>query len=104
MSRLLAFVAAVLVLASGSFGQSTAFTFQGQLKNGTAPAAGLHDFRVTLYNAASGGVQVGAPQCVDNILVADGVFNITLDFGQQFATVSPRFLEIQVRADTGLTC
>jgi hypothetical protein len=41
---------------------------------------------------------------VDNILVTEGLFTATLDFGQQFATTEARFLQIEVRADTGLSC
>jgi hypothetical protein len=33
--------------------QPTAFTYQGRLKNGESPAAGLHDFRFRLWDAAS---------------------------------------------------
>jgi hypothetical protein len=104
MLRLLALVVAVLAFVSGSPGQSTAFIFQGQLKNGTSPANGQHDLRISLYDAASGGNQVGTTQCVDNILVTDGLLSVSLDFGPQFAITTTRFLEIQVRADTGLTC
>lgn len=95
---------ALLALTAAAQAQSTAFTYQGRLKNGAALAAGLHDFRFTLFNAASGGAQIGSPQCVDNVAVTDGLFTATLDFGQQFATTEARFLQIEVRADTGLTC
>ena len=91
-------------LTTATAAQPTAFTYQGRLKNGAAPASGLHDFRFTLFNAASGGVQVGTPQCVDNVPVTDGLFTTALDFGQQFVTTEARFLQIEVRADTGLSC
>src|SRR6185503_8234333 len=84
--------------------QSTAFTYQGSLDDAGAPANGLHDFRVLLFNAASGGVVVGSPQCVDNVDVIDGVFTLQLDFGQAYATGAERYLQIEVRQDTGLTC
>ena len=41
---------------------------------------------------------------MDNILVVEGLFAATMDFGQSFASTAPRFLEIDVRADTGLDC
>lgn len=84
--------------------QSTAFTYQGRLKNGATPANGLHDFRFTLFSAASGGVALGSAQCLDNILITEGVFTTTLDFGPQFVTTDARFIQIEVRADTGLSC
>ncbi|MEZ4654138.1 MAG: hypothetical protein R3E12_11280 [Candidatus Eisenbacteria bacterium] len=45
-----------------------------------------------------------APPCIDNVGVAAGVFTTQLDFGQQFATPGQRYLEIEVRRDTGLGC
>lgn len=84
--------------------QSSAFTYQGRLKNGASPAAGLHDFRFKLFDAATGGTQMGTTQCIDNLLVSSGVFTATIDFGNQFITAGQRFIEIEVRTDTGLSC
>ncbi len=95
---------AVFLCASSALAQSTAFTYQGSLKNNGQPVNGLHDLRFSLFTAASGGVQVGTTQCVDNVTVTNGVFTTTIDFGQQFATPSTPFLQIELRADTGLTC
>lgn len=95
---------AVLAFASPTFAQSTDFTYQGKLRNAGLPASGLHDFRFTLYDVSSGGVQISPTQCVDNILVTDGVFTATINLGQHFATTAPRFLQVDVRADTGLDC
>ncbi|MBL9033086.1 MAG: hypothetical protein JNM80_15415 [Phycisphaerae bacterium] len=92
------------VLSAAAFAQPTAITYQGRVKNGTALASGLHDFRFTLFDAASGGAPVGTTQCMDNVVVTEGLFTAVVDFGQQFATPSPRFLQIEVRADTGLNC
>jgi hypothetical protein len=97
-------VLAVLALSSAALAQSTAFTYQGRLTSGGNPASGPHDMQVRLFDAASGGTQVGPTLCFDNVPVAAGVFTVQPDFGQQFATPSPRFLEIQVRSDTGQPC
>ncbi len=91
-------------LAYGAAAQPTAFTFQGQLKNGGALTQGQHDFRLRLFDAASSGTQLGTTQCIDNIQVQDGVFTTTIDFGEQFATPNQRYIEILVRPDTGLGC
>jgi hypothetical protein len=93
-----------LAFAVAAHAQSTAFTYQGDLKNAGQPAAGLHDFRFVLYDSASGGAQVGSSQCVDNVSVIDGLFTVTIDCGQQFATPATRSLQIEVRPDTGLAC
>ncbi len=81
----------------------TAFTYQGFLADAGLPAAGLHDLRFRLYDAAAGGVQVGPSLCADDVLLSQGRFAVALDFGAQFAGQA-RYLEIDVRADTGLGC
>lgn len=65
---------------------STAFTYQGRMQDGGAPADGLHDFRFRLFDAASGGTQVGDTLCFDEVDVINGLFSVQLDFGQQFET------------------
>ncbi|HZW11420.1 MAG TPA: hypothetical protein VFF69_16065 [Phycisphaerales bacterium] len=95
---------AALLTALPAFAQPTAFTYQGRLTSGGAPASGLHDFRFKLFDAATGGGQVGATLCANNISVENGLFTTALDFGQQFVTPSGRFLEIFVRADNGSPC
>lgn len=84
--------------------QSTAFTYQGSLKSGASPASGTHDFRFRLFDALTGGTQQGTTQCVDNLPVTEGVFATTIDFGPQFVTTAPRFIEVEVRRDTSLNC
>lgn len=95
-------IAATAALTAAAAGQ-TAFTYQGLLDNAGQPASGLHDLRFRAYTAASGGAQDGPTLCADNVTVADGVFSVTLDFGAIFGA-GARFIEIEVRADTGLNC
>jgi hypothetical protein len=101
-------VAAVLLLglltSTAVRAQSTAFTYQGALDDSGVPTNGVHDFRFKLFNLAVGGVVVGAPVCVDDVNVVDGVFTAQLDFGPVFHTLGERHLEIEVRQDTGTTC
>jgi len=92
-----------VALTASALAQSTAFTYQGRLSDDGAPADGLHDMQFRLFDALAGGAQVGATACVDNVGVVDGVFTVALDFGGQFAG-QERFLEIDVRPDTGLDC
>ncbi len=95
---------ALLWFSNACLAQSTAFTYQGKLSEAAAAADGVHDLRFRLFDAASGGAQVGATLCVNNVDVIDGLFTVTLDFGQQFAAVAPRHLDIQVRRDIGQPC
>jgi hypothetical protein len=103
--RIALFITLLSALAANlASAQSTAFTYQGRLTNAEQPASGLHDFRFRLYDAASGGNQLGTTLCANNVAVSNGLFTTTLDFGQQFATPAPRYLEIFVRADIGQPC
>jgi hypothetical protein len=104
MFRSLLAVATSLVLATTALAQPTAFTYQGELKSGDQPASGLHDLRFKLFDAATGGTQVGTTLCANNVPVADGRFTTLIDFGPALVTAAARFLEIEVRADTGLDC
>src|SRR5215475_16002569 len=63
--------------------QSTAFTYQGRLDDGGNPANGSYDLTFALCSAASGPTQLGA---VTNtaVAVSNGLFTVTLDFGNQF--------------------
>lgn len=92
--------------AASALGQVTAtsFTYQGRLVTGAAPASGLHDFRFRLYDQPSGGAPLGVTQCRDNVTVSStGEFAVSIDFGEAFAGPI-KYLEIEVRADGGLTC
>ncbi|HEX2838486.1 MAG TPA: hypothetical protein VHN77_10195 [Phycisphaerales bacterium] len=93
-----------MVLAFAAHGQSTAFNYQGDLTQDGASPTGAFDMRFRLFDAASGGTQVGSTTCVNNVQVTGGKFTTTIDFGQQFAQPSPRYLELIVRPDAGQPC
>lgn len=93
-----------LTLVSRAHAQSTAFTYQGELKFNGAPANGLHDLRFKLWNGLSAGLLVAPIACADNVQVTDGKFTTTIDFGSAFVTAGQRFIEVDVRQDTGLDC
>lgn len=61
--------------------QTTAFTYQGRLTDGGAPASGLYDLQFKLFDAATGGNQVGATLTRDDVNVTNGAFSTSLDFG-----------------------
>jgi hypothetical protein len=80
----------------------TTFTYQGRLTEGGGPANGGYDLQFVLFDAATGGTQVGPVVTRDDILVTNGLFTVSLDFGPVFGA-APRFLDIGVRpgASTG---
>src|ERR1043166_4656499 len=76
--------------------QTTQFAYQGALKDGVNNANGNYDFQFALFDSASAGNQVGTTITQNSVTVANGVFSVPLDFGNQFPGAS-RFLEIRVR-------
>lgn len=84
--------------------QTSEFTYQGKLTDANAAANGQYDFTFRLFDAASGGTQIGADAFFDNVPVTGGIFTVNLDFGvSAFSNGAARFLEISVRtgASTG---
>jgi hypothetical protein len=64
-----------------SFGQGTAFMYQGQLNNGGTPANGNYDFDFAAYDAVTNGDQISISVTNNNVAVNNGLFTTTIDFG-----------------------
>lgn len=95
-------------LASGGDHQSepdaavgSGLTYQGQLKDGGNPANGSYDFQFRLYDALSGGTQVGSTITILSQAVAAGLFTVQLDFGATAYQGQARWLELAVRTAGG---
>ncbi|HEX3989330.1 MAG TPA: tail fiber domain-containing protein [Verrucomicrobiae bacterium] len=71
---------ALLDVAPRAAGQGTAFTYQGGLNEGSAPANGSYDFVFSLYNDPLAGSQIGVARTNLALSVSDGLFTTTLDF------------------------
>ena len=82
------------------FAQTTQITYQGSVKDGSSPANGNYDFEFLLFDAISGGSQLGTTNSRNSVPVTDGIFSVNLDFGDQFPG-SNRFLEIRLRPTGG---
>lgn len=75
---------------------TTAFTYQGQLKDNGTNANGAYGMVFKLYDALTGGNLVGSPSAIANsVTLANGLFTVNLDFGSVFDG-SARWLEITV--------
>jgi len=75
----------------------TAFTYQGRLVDGTLPASATYDFEFYLFDALSGPSQVGGPISINDLVLSDGYFVVSLDFGESAFNGLARFLEVRVR-------
>ena len=88
----------ILFLVIGAHAQSTEFTYQGSLRDGANLATGTYDFEFALFDG--GGTQLGGVLVRNGVTVANGIFGVSLDFGNQFSGPG-RLLEIRVRAPGG---
>ena len=104
MKSFIRFALALLLLStlnsqlSTCSAQGTAFTYQGRLNSGSAVASGIYDLRFAIYDAVSSGAQQGVLLTNAATSVSNGLFAVTLDFGNQFPGAN-RWLEIAVRTN-----
>ncbi len=79
----------------------TSFTYQGRLTDGGSPANGVYDLRFILFDAETGGAQVGGIVAKEDVTVTNGLFSVELDFGASAFQGDARWLEIAVRPGSG---
>jgi len=88
---------ALVISAVGAAAQTTAFSYQGVLNNGSNAVTGPYDFRFQIYN--SGGTVVAGPLTNAPTGVTNGLFTTTLNFGAGVFNGSALSLEIGVRTN-----
>jgi hypothetical protein len=79
--------------------QTTAFTYQGSLSASGSPANGQYDFTFTGFNALTGGEIIGGPVTNAGILVSNGLFITTVNFGTTPFIGGGVWLEMAVRSN-----
>ncbi|MEX2218997.1 MAG: hypothetical protein WD749_09580 [Phycisphaerales bacterium] len=77
-------------------------TYQGELHSAGQPVTGPADLRFSLFDAATGGNQIGPTLERLNVALAQGRFTEPLDFGVGVFGANARFLEVQVRSPGGV--
>src|SRR5262249_18834971 len=93
------FVLFILLFACApAFAQFTPISYQGTLKDGSAPANGVYDFTFRVFDSSTGGTQVGFTTASD-VQVTNGVFNVRLIFTtpSPFLNILNNYMEIAVR-------
>src|SRR5262245_44864219 len=90
---------AILITTSILFGQTTSFTYQGRLTNNSGVANGSYDFQFAVFDASTGGAQVGTVTKT-GVTVTSGLFMVTLDFGAAAFPGADRWLEISAKKTT----
>jgi hypothetical protein len=71
----------LLIPPVSSLAQSPAFTYQGRLNNPSGSANGVFDFRCSLFDSPTNGVQVGGVLTNSSVSVSNGLFTTALNFG-----------------------
>ncbi len=99
--RLFVHVAVLMCLPILAQAQGTAFSYQGHLQDQGIAPNGSYDFIFALFDDPAAGNQIGLDLPQDAVAVANGRFNVTLDFGPDAFNGGPRWLEISVRAAGG---
>ncbi len=104
MNYITLLVAAALFITTNSIAaittaQSTAFTYQGKLNASGSAASGNFDLTFKLFDAATGGTQVGSTISLAQYPVANGVFTADLNFPGAF-TGTQLWLEVTVGTQT----
>jgi hypothetical protein len=83
--------------------QGTAFTYQGQLNNGGSPASGSYNLIFTLFNANTNGVAIAGPVTNGPVVVTNGLFTVTMDFGAAVWNGETNWLQISVETNGAAT-
>ncbi len=75
---------------------STAFTYQGQLKDSGGPVSGVYDLQFILRSAQTGEQKLGLVEIKD-LNLTNGMFSVQIDFGNAVLGAKESWLEIGVR-------
>lgn len=96
---LLAALSLLVIQPAWSSPQTTAFTYQGQLKQSGEPYTGLVNLQFRLWDDPVAGTQVAPLVSRNGVPVADGIFTVELDFGSAFGT-EQRWIEVIANGTT----
>ncbi len=87
------------LFAVGASAQTTAFTYQGRLTDGSSPANGSYDLQFSVFDAPANGIQHGVTITNPAVAVSNGLFTVSLNFGAGIFTGPDRWLLIGVRTN-----
>lgn len=75
------------------------FTYQGRLVDGGTLANGSYELTFRLFNDATAGAPVGSAMVLAPVGVTNGLFTVSLDFGNSVFDGSARWLELAARTN-----
>jgi hypothetical protein len=85
---------------STAFAQGTAFTYQGRLNDGANLANGHYEILFRPFNVSTGGSQLTVPN-IRPVVISNGLFTTTMDFGSGIFDGGAVFLQLEVRTNGG---
>jgi hypothetical protein len=89
------FILILLIFCLPAPAQTTAFTYQGRLTDGSTAANGIYNMEFSLYGSESGNDLIGTVPSAP-VTVTNGIFTVQPDFGAAAFNGSPRYLQIVV--------
>ena len=102
MKTKLTFIAICYLLSNisfAAFAQGTAFTYQGRLQNNGSPASGSYNLTFSLFNVNPGGTALAGPVTTNGVIITNGLFMVTLDFGAGVWNGETNWLQIGVETN-----
>ncbi len=87
----------LVLLFSRALAQETAFSFQARISDHSAVPGATYDLSFSLCDAVTNGNKLGTPIVFPAATLADGVVNLSLDFGSAAFTGDPRWIELSIR-------
>jgi hypothetical protein len=94
-------IAVLLICATATLAQTTAFTYQGRFTDSTLPQPtnGSYEMQYKLFDTSvvGTGLQNGNTLTVSSVSVVNGIFTVQLDFGGGAFRANSIFIEIGVR-------
>lgn len=90
----------LLTLTGAALAQTTEVTYQGSIAESGVPGKGSYQMQFKLFDAVTGGTQIGSTITNSDVTVADGIFSVRLDFGSGPFSGADRYLEIAVRRNS----
>lgn len=98
MAKRIFLILCILVSTSATFAQTTAFSYQGRLsETGSPPVTGTRFFRFTLFD--ENGAAIPGAAVERTLMVTQGIFSTSLDFGAGAFPGANRTLEIAVKTN-----
>ena len=90
--------AAVIFGVGNLQAQTSGFTYQGQFEDSSVsqPTNGTYDMEFALFDSEASGTQIGSTQTKNGVQIVNGIFSVSLDFGNSAFDGSTRYLEITV--------